>query len=136
MKKLPKTELEIMKFIWSKNEKLATKEIGIYMEGLLKWKLSTTSKTLSRLVEKGFLTTERIGKQVFFTAIIKENDYVLDMCSAPGSKTTHLSALMENQGKIEAYDLYEHKVKLVEYNLRRLGVKNVHIQAGDSTKLK
>ena len=58
------------------------------------------------------------------------------MCSAPGSKTTHLSALMENQGKIEAYDLYEHKVKLVEYNLRRLGVKNVHIQAGDSTKLK
>lgn len=66
----------------------------------------------------------------------QKTDYVLDMCSAPGSKTTHLSALMENQGKIEAYDLYKHKVKLVEYNLRRLGVKNVHIQAGDSTKLK
>ena len=66
----------------------------------------------------------------------QKTDYVLDMCSAPGSKTTHLSALMENQGKIEAYDLYEHKVKLVEYNLRRLGVKNVHMQAGDSTKLK
>lgn len=66
----------------------------------------------------------------------QKTDYVLDMCSAPGSKTTHLSALMENQGKIEAYDLYEHKVKLVEYNLRRLGVKNVHIQAGNSTKLK
>lgn len=66
----------------------------------------------------------------------QKTDYVLDMCSAPGSKTTHLSALMENQGKIQAYDLYEHKVKLVEYNLRRLGVKNVHIQAGDSTKLK
>ena len=66
----------------------------------------------------------------------QKTDYVLDMCSAPGSKTTHLSALMENQGKIEAYDLYEHKVKLVEYILRRLGVKNVHIQAGDSTKLK
>lgn len=66
----------------------------------------------------------------------QKTDYVLDMCSAPGSKTTHLSALMENQGKIEAYDLYEHKVKLVEYNLRRLGVKNVHIQAEDSTKLK
>ena len=57
------------------------------------------------------------------------------MCSAPGSKTTHLAALMENQGKIEAYDLYKHKVKLIEHNLKRLGVKNVHVQAGDSTKL-
>ena len=45
------------------------------------------------------------------------------MCSAPGSKTTHLAALMENQGKIEAYDLYKHKVKLIEHNLKRLGVK-------------
>lgn len=65
----------------------------------------------------------------------QKTDYVLDMCSAPGSKTTHLAALMENQGKIEAYDLYEHKVKLIEHNLKRLGVKNVHVQAGDSTKL-
>lgn len=76
MKKLPKTELEIMKFIWSKNEKVSTKEIGIYMEELLKWKLSTTSKTLSRLVEKDFLITERIGKQAFYTPIVKEHDYV------------------------------------------------------------
>ena len=65
----------------------------------------------------------------------QKTDYVLDMCSAPGSKTTHLAALMENQGKIEAYDLYKHKVKLIEHNLKRLGVKNVHVQAGDSTKL-
>ena len=32
MKKLPKTGFEIMKFIWGKNEKLPTKEIGAYME--------------------------------------------------------------------------------------------------------
>ena len=64
-----------------------------------------------------------------------EEEKVLDMTAAPGSKTTHLAALMENQGKIEAYDLYKHKVKLIEHNLKRLGVKNVHVQAGDSTKL-
>lgn len=66
----------------------------------------------------------------------KEDDYVLDMCSAPGSKTTHLAALMNNKGRIDAYDLYEHKVKLVKFNLRRLGVKNVFVEAYDSTKLK
>lgn len=66
----------------------------------------------------------------------KEDDYVLDMCSAPGSKTTHLAALMNNKGRIDAYDLYEHKVKLVKFNLRRLGVKNVFVEAYDATKLK
>ena len=51
-------------------------------------------------------------------------DLVLDMCCAPGSKTTHLAAIMNNQGKIIAYDLFEHKIKLVEANLKRLGVNN------------
>lgn len=65
-----------------------------------------------------------------------KDDYILDMCCAPGSKTTHLSALMENQGKIIAYDLFEHKIKLVEANIKRLGVKNIECHSGDSTKLK
>ena len=62
MKKLPKTEFEIMKFIWGKNEKLPTKEIGAYMELLLGWKLSTTSKTLSNRCIKRLIrvTTRRI----------------------------------------------------------------------------
>ncbi|MDD8049347.1 MAG: 16S rRNA (cytosine(967)-C(5))-methyltransferase RsmB [Thomasclavelia sp.] len=65
-----------------------------------------------------------------------ENDYVLDMCCAPGSKTTHLSALMHNNGTIEAYDLFEHKIKLVELNAKRLNATNVNFHVGDSTKLK
>lgn len=62
-------------------------------------------------------------------------DYVLDMCCAPGSKTSHLGALMKNQGKIEAYDLYEHKVSLVEKQMSRLGIDIVHVHAYDSTHL-
>lgn len=63
------------------------------------------------------------------------HDYVLDMCCAPGSKTSHLAALMNNQGQIDAFDLYAHKIPLVESQMQRLGVSNVHVQAYDSTKL-
>lgn len=65
----------------------------------------------------------------------KKESYVLDMCCAPGSKTTHLAAIMENTGHIDAFDLYEHKIRLVEENLERLGVTNTTVRAYDSTKL-
>lgn len=66
----------------------------------------------------------------------QETDLVLDMCCAPGSKTAHLAAIMNNQGKIVAYDLFAHKIKLVEDNLKRLGVENVELHVGDATLLK
>ena len=43
---------------------------------------------------------------------------------------------MNNHGKIIAYDLFEHKIKLVEANLKRLGVNNVELHVGDATLLK
>ncbi len=65
----------------------------------------------------------------------KENEYVLDMCAAPGSKTSHLAQLMNNKGRIDAYDLYEHKVPLVNAQMQRLGIDIVHMKAHDSTCL-
>lgn len=113
---------------------------GFFKEGTLSKDALLYNKgnlALTSYFKEGKVTIQDESSQLVARLLDpQKTDYVLDMCSAPGSKTTHLSALMENQGKIEAYDLYEHKVKLVEYNLRRLGVKNVHIQAGDSTKLK
>ena len=58
------------------------------------------------------------------------------MCCAPGSKTTHLAALMNNKGKIIACDLFEHKIKLVKENLKRLNISNVELHAIDATSLK
>ena len=62
-----------------------------------------------------------------------EEDVVLDMCGAPGSKTTHLGILMNNKGLIDVYDLYPHKAKLIEDNAKRLGLSNIHVHTGDST---
>ncbi len=52
----------------------------------------------------------------------KAGDRILDMCSAPGGKTTHIAELMGNQGEIVARDVHQHKLKLVEENCSRLGI--------------
>ncbi|MDF9838564.1 MULTISPECIES: 16S rRNA (cytosine(967)-C(5))-methyltransferase RsmB [unclassified Breznakia] len=63
-----------------------------------------------------------------------ETDVVLDMCSAPGSKTAHMAALMKNKGKIVALDIHEHRIELVKATMRRLGCICVDAKACDATK--
>ena len=63
----------------------------------------------------------------------KENDVVLDMCAAPGGKTTHIAEKMNNCGRVFAFDVYEHKIKLIEENAKRLGVDICTAKIFDST---
>lgn len=65
----------------------------------------------------------------------QKGERVLDMCCAPGSKTTHLSAIMENTGSITAMDIFPHKIALVEENIKRMQAKNINCQVQDATKL-
>ena len=59
---------------------------------------------------------------------------VLDACSAPGGKTTYIAELMDNKGKIEAWDIYEHRLKLVNQNAKRLGINIIDTRAKDATQ--
>lgn len=54
-----------------------------------------------------------------------KNTYVADFCAAPGGKTTHLSALMENTGRIDASDIHPSRLALIEENAKRLGCENI-----------
>lgn len=65
----------------------------------------------------------------------KRGEAVLDACSAPGSKTTHLAQLMENKGMILAVDIHESRTKLVKNNCRRLGVSCVKTLVSDSREI-
>ena len=58
---------------------------------------------------------------------------VIDMCAAPGGKTTFIAELMNNQGEIIAVDKYESKLNLIKLSCDRLGIKNVQLIVGDSS---
>jgi 25S rRNA (cytosine2870-C5)-methyltransferase len=59
------------------------------------------------------------------------NERVLDMASAPGGKTTHMAALMQNTGIIFANDATKARTKSLTANVHRLGCKNVIICSYD-----
>ena len=61
-------------------------------------------------------------------------DAVLDACAAPGGKTTYISALMRNEGRIIACDLWESRVARLRENCHRLGVRNVRALVLDTMK--
>ncbi|MGL5971760.1 MAG: 16S rRNA (cytosine(967)-C(5))-methyltransferase RsmB [Cetobacterium sp.] len=61
---------------------------------------------------------------------------IVDTCSAPGSKTAVLAQLMNNTGEIYALDIHQHKIKLIEENLRKLDVTNVKAIKLDARNLK
>lgn len=65
----------------------------------------------------------------------KHHSKVLDTCSAPGGKTTHVAELMRQTGTVYAHDVYEHKIKLIEDNVKRLGLINVVATLQDATTL-
>ena len=62
----------------------------------------------------------------------KEGNVVLDMCASPGGKTTHIAEKMNNSGKVFAFDVYEHKIKLIEENAKRLGINICSAKMFDS----
>lgn len=65
----------------------------------------------------------------------KENERVLDMCAAPGGKSSHIAALMKNTGVLFSNDVNEERIKAVVGNFHRLGITNSIVCTYDGRKL-
>jgi 16S rRNA (cytosine967-C5)-methyltransferase len=82
----------------------------------------------------GYFTVQDEGAgKIAYVLNPKPEEKVLDACSAPGGKTTHIAELMQNKGEILAWDVYDHRLKLVEDNANRLGINIIKTEKNDAT---
>lgn len=65
----------------------------------------------------------------------KPGEKILDVCAAPGGKTTHMGQVMENRGHIDAWDIHDHKIALINENAKRLGIEIVEASQRDAIQL-
>lgn len=65
----------------------------------------------------------------------KPGDYIIDVCAAPGGKSSHLAEMMDGTGMVEARDLTEYKVGLIRENIIRHDLKNMKAVQQDATIL-
>lgn len=65
-------------------------------------------------------------------AEVKEGDYVIDVCAAPGGKSLHIADKLKGTGHVEARDLTDYKVGLIEENIERSQMKNIEALKRDA----
>src|SRR5699024_2241471 len=88
------------------------------------------------LFKEGYLTIQDQSSMLVGDMLdAKPGMKVLDTCSAPGGKATHIAEKMENQGLIKAHDLHHKKVKLIENKAKQLSLSIIEASQGDARKL-
>lgn len=90
-----------------------------------------TTKTMSKiytdeLFRQGFFSVQDESAGLVANLMNpRKEDLIIDVCSAPGGKTSHMSELMNNEGQIIAVEKYLSRLEVMGKNLERLGVRNV-----------
>jgi predicted transcriptional regulator len=75
LKKLPDTEFEVMKVVWNNEPPITTSEIMKLLGNEREWKIQSLVSFVSRLVEKGFLRSEKFGKERTYYPLVSKAEY-------------------------------------------------------------
>ena len=88
------------------------------------------------LFKEGRITIQDESSQLVAPVLdLQGDEWVLDACAAPGGKTTHIASFLTT-GKVTALDLYDHKLKLIQENAKRLHVADkILTKKLDATKV-
>jgi 16S rRNA (cytosine967-C5)-methyltransferase len=85
------------------------------------------------IFEKGFVSVQDESSGLIVKLLApKSDELIIDLCSAPGGKTTYIAELTNNESKIIAVDKYINRLKLLQENILRLGIKNILLREGDA----
>lgn len=75
-KRLPEAEMDIMNFIWESEKAVSSVEIQEALKNKHDWSLAVILNLLARLTERGFVTAEKQGKYKYYSALVKQEDYL------------------------------------------------------------
>ncbi len=103
-----------------------------FLEGSIKILTQKVKMHKTELFKDGKITIQDTSASLAAKLLTaKENENILDMCAAPGGKTSQIIEDMNDKGKVTAVDLFEARVKLIEENIKRLGYKSIEVEAAD-----
>ena len=101
------------------------------------YRLSETKKPLTRInsfTQGLFYIQDKASCLAAEIADPQPGDMVLDLCAAPGAKTTYLAQLMENKGRIVSVDYSERRMEVWERETERMGVNIAESMVADARK--
>jgi 16S rRNA (cytosine967-C5)-methyltransferase len=91
----------------------------------------------SELHEQGlYMPQSRAAQAIALTLDPQPGERVLDLCAAPGGKTTHLAALMRNEGEVVAVEAHSGRAAALGRTARRMGAEIIRVRHADATTIK
>ncbi|NLU46874.1 MAG: 16S rRNA (cytosine(967)-C(5))-methyltransferase RsmB [Syntrophomonadaceae bacterium] len=119
---------------------LHSEGVACHISSLIPWAISvqSLSKSISDLQsfkEGLFYVQNQASMLAAWLLNPQPGETVFDLCAGVGGKTTQMAELMNNQGKIIAFDIYPQKLDLLAKNASRMGISIICTEAGDATQI-
>lgn len=130
-----KTTMEVVCKYFDDN-KIKYEKVDLLPDALVLKELSSKEVMQLELCQMGAIYLQSLSSQLpAYLLNPKKNKDILDMCAAPGSKTTYLASLTENSAFITACEVNKIRMERLKFNVSKLGANNINFMLVDSKKL-